>query len=330
MTEPTQASGASTRLVQTSVLDDIALITLARPDVLNALNEALLSQFGSLIREVQERRTIEGQRIKAIVLTGAGRSFAAGADVTEFLGKTAAEVDAFAWKHIQLFSALENLPLPVIALVNGFALGGGNELAMSAHYRIVADNARLGQPEVKLGIIPGYGAMQRLPRLVGPAKAAEMCANGEPVNANSAVALGLAHESVPTATAQSRAIAVARDLVEGRGTLARRNWDEIAAEQKQELSLLFRQPQVRTLLEAPTPDASHAADVRAARLAAARDALLAMRYGYEHGFAEGLRNDARMFGGVVASPGGQEWVKRFLAKDPAQSSRLTLLSAAED
>lgn len=330
MSETNEPSESGARLIQVSVTDDIALITFTRPEVLNALSEALLSQFGALIHEVHQRRTIEGRPVKAIVLTGAGRAFVAGADVKEFLNKTAAEVDEFAWKHIRLFSELENLPVPVVALVHGFALGGGNELAMSAHYRIVTEHSRLGQPEVKLGIIPGYGAMQRLPRLVGPTKAAEMCVNGEPVHGNTAVALGLVDEAAPSATGVPRAITVARDILEGRRTLARRNWDEIAAGQSEELSLLFNRPQVRTLLEAPTPDVADAGDIRAARLAAARDTLLAMRYGYQHGFADGLRNDARMFGEIVASPGGQEWVKRFLAKDPAQSSRLPLLSSAED
>ena len=138
---------------------DVAVVTLTRPDALNALSEELLSQFAGVVQEAGTNGAIGGRSVKAIVLTGAGRSFVAGADVKEFHGKSADAVDALAWKNISVFSELENLALPVVALVDGFALGGGNELAMSAHYRIVTENALLGQPEVKLGIIPGYGGM---------------------------------------------------------------------------------------------------------------------------------------------------------------------------
>ncbi len=171
---------------------DVAVVTLTRPESLNALSEALLSQFAEVVREAASLGTIGGRTVKAIVLTGAGRSFVAGADVKEFHGKTADVVDALAWKNISVFTELENLALPVVALVDGFALGGGNELAMSAHYRIVTENALLGQPEVKLGIIPGYGGMQRLPRLIGPSNAAGVCVNGEPVDGSTAVSLGWA------------------------------------------------------------------------------------------------------------------------------------------
>jgi hypothetical protein len=109
----------------------------------------------------------------------------------------------------------------------------------------------------------------------------------------------------------------------------RRDWNALAAGGKEELSRLFARPEVRVLLEAPTPGKESAGNMRAARLAAARDALLAMKHGFERGFGEGLRNDARMFGAVAASPGGQEWVGRFLAKDAAQSSFLTILPPVE-
>ncbi|MBP2675743.1 MAG: Enoyl-CoA hydratase/isomerase, partial [Deltaproteobacteria bacterium] len=323
------ADPAAGKFVDVRMAGDVAVVTLTRPDALNALSEELLSQFAAVVREAGSLGTIRGRAVKAIVLAGAGRSFVAGADVKEFHGKTADAVDALAWKNISVFTELERLSLPVVALVDGFALGGGNELAMSAHYRIVTENALLGQPEVKLGIIPGYGGMQRLPRLIGPSKAAEACVNGEPVDGNAAVSLGWADEFVPSSVALPRAVAAARDFAAGGRPVPRRDWDALAGGRAEELALLFARPEVQAILEAPTPGRETAGNVRAARLAAARDALLAMKHGFAHGFAEGLRNDARMFGAVAASFGGQEWVGRFLEKDAAQSSFLTLLPQTE-
>ena len=322
------ADPAGRNFVDVRRTGDVAVVTLTRPDALNALSEELLSQFAGVVREAGTNGAIDGRSVKAIVLTGAGRSFVAGADVKEFHGKSADAVDALAWKNISVFSELENLALPVVALVDGFALGGGNELAMSAHYRIVTENALLGQPEVKLGIIPGYGGMQRLPRLIGPQAAADVCVNGEPVDGGTAVSLGWADEFAPSSAALPRAIAVARAFAAGERPVPRRDWNALAAGRKEELARLFTRPEVKAILEAPTPGKETAGNLRAARLAAARDALLAMRHGFERGFEEGLRNDARMFGAVAASPGGQEWVGRFLAKDAAQSSFLTILPPA--
>lgn len=318
------ADPASGKYVDVRLLDDIAVVTLTRPDALNALSVEVLSQLGAVVREAGSLGAIAGRRVKGLVLTGAGRSFVAGADVREFHGGTADQIESLAWKNISVFSEIENLAIPVVALIDGFALGGGNELSMSAHYRIVTENALMGQPEVKLGIIPGYGGLQRLPRLVGPWKAAEICVNGEPVDGASAVAMGLADEFVPSAAALPRAVITVREFADGRRAWKARDWDGIAAAQREELSLLLARPEIRGILSSSTP-AKENADLPSARRAAARDALLAMKHGYDHGFAEGLRNDARMFGAVAASPGGQEWVGRFLAKDAAQSSFLTIL-----
>ena len=319
------ADPAAGKFVEVRMAGDVAVVTLTRPDALNALSEELLGQFADVVREAGSLGAIGGRTVKAIVLTGAGRSFVAGADVKEFHGKTAEAVDALAWKNISVFTEIENLALPVVALIDGYALGGGNELAMSAHYRIVTENALLGQPEVKLGIIPGYGGMQRLPRLIGPWKAAEICVNGEPVDGGTAVSLGWADEFAPSSSALKQAVAAARAFAEGRRSAPRRDWDTLAAGGKEELARLFARPEVKAILDAPTPGKDSAGILRAARLAAARDALLAMKFGFDHGFADGLRNDARMFGAVAASPAGQEWVGRFLAKDAAQSSFLTIL-----
>ncbi len=259
------------------------------------------------------------------MLTGAGRAFVAGADVKEFHGKPAPEIDALASKNISVFTELENLPVPVLAVVDGFALGGGNELAMSAQYRIVTENAILGQPEVKLGIIPGYGGMQRLPRLVGPARAAIMSVNGEPVDGDTAVAWGLADEFASSATALSVAVRRAREFLSGERTVPRKGWDAIAAGQKGALDRFLERKEIREILSATVPGPEEAKNIRAARTAAAKGALLAMKFGYENGFSAGLGNDARAFAEITASPVGQEWVGRFLAKDPIQSSFLELI-----
>jgi enoyl-CoA hydratase/carnithine racemase/NADPH:quinone reductase-like Zn-dependent oxidoreductase len=323
------AEPAKGRFIDLRLLDDVAVLTLCRPDALNALNEDLLSQLDSVVRDLRDLGAVEGRPVRALIVTGAGRAFVAGADVKEFLAKPGDAIAALAAKNIAVFSELENLSVPVIAVVDGFALGGGNELAMSAHYRIVTENASLGQPEVKLGIIPGYGGMQRLPRLVGPWKAAAMCVNGEPVDGHEAVAIGLADAFFPSSIALHRAVRLAQEVLSGRERLARRDWDGIGVGQKEAIDRLFATPEVQEILSTPPPDAAGAQDLRVARSAAGKAGLLAMRYGYDNGFAAGLANDARAFGDAAASAAGQEWVRRFLEKDPRQSSFLTLLSLPE-
>lgn len=311
------------KFIEIRFVADVAFVTLCRPDALNALNQDLLDQLSAVVRELRSLGTIDGRRAAALVLSGAGRAFVAGADVNEFLAKSADAVQALAAQNIGIFSDIERLSIPVVALVDGYALGGGNELAMSAHYRIVTENAVLGQPEVKLGIIPGYGGMQRLPRLVGPARAALLCANGEPVDGPTAVETGLADAFHPSARALLEAFRAARGAVDGTRPLPRRNWDEIAARQARELSDVLSHPAVRSLLA--DGEVADPADPRAARAAAARVALQAMEFGYKNGFSAGLANDARLFGAVTASPSGQEWIRRFLAKDPLQAAPLEVL-----
>jgi enoyl-CoA hydratase/carnithine racemase/NADPH:quinone reductase-like Zn-dependent oxidoreductase len=313
------------RYLAVNLCDDVAIVTIKRPDALNALSEDLLAQLVTVIDEVRSSRTLDGCPVRALLLRGTGRAFMAGADVTGFMNVGAPAVTALAAKVIDVFGRLERLPVPVVALIDGFALGGGNELAMSTHYRIVTENALLGQPEIKLGIIPGYGGMQRLPRLVGPRKAAELALNGEPVDGHGAVALGLADAFCPSSTALREAFRVACELADGTRSLRQRRWDDIAKSQAKELDELLALPDVSALLAAPAPDVAAAADLKAARAYAARMALDALRTGYADGFAAGLDNDARLFGVVTASPSGQHWVDRFLKKDPRQSELLTLL-----
>jgi len=310
--------------LQINLSEGIGMITIVRPDALNALNSELVAQLGAVIQEIKNSATLAGEEVKALIIRGSGRAFVAGADVKEFADNTAADVQVIAAKNIQTFSDIENLPIPVIALVDGFALGGGNELAMSTHYCIVTENAQLGQPEIKLGIIPGYGGLQRLPRLVGPRKATELSVNGEAVDPRTAIAIGLADEFAVSSTALRTAVKIARQMIAGEKPVNRRNWDQLAAAQMSEFNDLLRDAQVQALYAIPKPQAAQAADLRAARGYAAQFVLDAIKFGYEKGFEKGLENDAVLFGRIAAAPSGQEWIKRFIDKDPKQSSFLTL------
>jgi enoyl-CoA hydratase len=189
--------------------ENIALITLNRPQVLNALNRALFAELDAALSEIAG-----DDSVRAVILTGAGeKAFAAGADLREVARISAVEGQQLALNGQRIFTKLENLGKPVIAAINGFALGGGCELAMAATIRIAAENARLGQPEVKLGLLPGYGGSQRLPRLVGKGAALKLLLTGEMVSAGEALRMGLVDEVVgggellPRAKALAAAIA---------------------------------------------------------------------------------------------------------------------------
>lgn len=305
--------------------DRIGIVAIYRPEALNALSDELLVRLEAVIGEVERAGTVGGRRVDALVLTGTGRAFMAGADVTGFVGKTAGQIAAIASRVLSVYARLENLAIPVVSLIDGFALGGGNELAMSTHYRIVTENARLGQPEIKLSMIPGYGGMQRLPRLVGPRRAAALALNGEPVEGRAALDMGLADDFCPSSTALRAAFQAAQELAWGARTFVRRDWDSLAREQSAEMAALFAEPAIVELLAMPDPAPDQRGDLAVARRYAGRIALEALRTGYEQGFAAGLANDARLFGLVTAAPTGQEWVGRFLAKDPRQSAFMTLL-----
>jgi enoyl-CoA hydratase len=320
-----RADPAAGRYLDLRLIDGVGLVTLTRPAALNALSEELVAQLEAMVEEIEAKGTLCGEAVKALILRGSGRAFVAGADIQVFVGKNAAAIERLAVDNMAVFDRLENLSIPVVSLIDGFALGGGNELAMSTHFRIVTENAQLGQPEVKLGIIPGYGGMQRLPRLIGLRQAAEMSVNGEPVSGVEAVRLGLAHELHPSSTALARAFKVAQDLASGRLELERSDWDAIAASQQGEIDALYTAADVVSLLAAPVPSGDEVASIEPARRHAARITLEAMRSGYELGFEAGLANDARLFGEVVTSYSGQHWIGRFLAKDPQQPSFLTLL-----
>lgn len=321
-----RADADAGRFLDIRVIDQVAVVTLTRPEALNALNEELVSQLADLVGQLEAGAGLGGEEVSGLIIRGAGRAFVAGADIGVFVGKSAAEIEQLAVANMAVFTSLENLSIPVVSVVNGFALGGGNELAMSTHYRIVTENAALGQPEVKLGIIPGYGGMQRLPRLVGPRRAAEMAVNGEVVDGAEAVRIGLAHEQHPSCTALRRAFRVIGEFGAGTRPLPRSDWDALGAGRRDDLAALMDDDEVRGLLDTPTPDAASVGNLAAARRYAARFALMAMQPGDGSGFEDGLRSDARLFGEIVTSASGRHWIDRFLAKDPEQSSFLTLLS----
>ena len=187
----------------------IAVATINRPKALNALNSQVLEDIDQLVERVKA-----DDEIRALVITGSGeKAFVAGADIGEMSTLTKAEGEAFGKKGNDIFRKIETFPVPVIAAVNGFALGGGNELAMSCDIRICSDNALFGQPEVGLGITPGFGGTQRLARLIGPGKAKEMVFASRNIKADEAYRVGLVNavytqeELMPAAKKLAGAIA---------------------------------------------------------------------------------------------------------------------------
>ena len=165
----------------------ITTITLNRPDKLNAINAQLLTELGDVIESIAT-----DPLVRAVIITGAGsKAFAAGADIAELHGQDKDTGVVFAQRGQRVFNSIERLGKPVIAAVNGFALGGGCELAMACHIRFASTNARMGLPEITLGILPGYGGTQRLPRLIGTAKALEYILSCEMIPAATAHELGL-------------------------------------------------------------------------------------------------------------------------------------------
>lgn len=171
---------------------DIAIVTVNRPKALNALNAETLAD----IEKAMDAAAADPE-VKVVILTGAGRAFVAGADITFMQNMTAMEGRAFAMLGQAVFRKIETMEKPVIAAVNGFALGGGCELAMSCDFRIASDAAKFGQPEVGLGVTPGFGGTQRLPRLVGVGMAKELCYTGDTIDANEALRIGLVNHVVP-------------------------------------------------------------------------------------------------------------------------------------
>jgi enoyl-CoA hydratase len=196
------------QLLTLSVSERIATLTVNRPEKLNALNDATIAELGTAIDEL--RATDD---VAAIILTGAGRAFVAGADIAELANRDAPSLKALAQRGQDVFRRFETSPKPVVAAVNGFALGGGCELAMACHVRIASEKARFGQPEVKLGLIPGYGGTQRLPRLVGKGRALEMLLTGDLIDAQEAYRIGLVNRVVAPEELLATATAMLRQML---------------------------------------------------------------------------------------------------------------------
>ena len=186
----------------------LACLTVNRPKALNALNQATLAEIGAALEDIRDDAGISG-----LIVTGAGdKAFVAGADITEIASISAVEASAFTRRGQAVFDLLENLGKPSIAAVNGFALGGGCELAMACTLRIATESARFGQPEVKLGVTPGFGGTQRLPRLVGKGRALQMILTGEPIDAQEAYRIGLVNEIVAAEKLLERAAEILRKI----------------------------------------------------------------------------------------------------------------------
>jgi enoyl-CoA hydratase len=180
--------------LKTDIQGSTFVIQIARPEALNALNQGVMDELAHTLQAACQKPEVVG-----IVITGEGeKAFVAGADIKELANLTGIEATKLARKGQSIFKSIENSPKPVIAVVNGFALGGGCELAMACHMRIATENAKFGQPEVNLGIIPGYGGTQRLPQLVGRAKALELILTADLITAADALKIGLVNHVVGT------------------------------------------------------------------------------------------------------------------------------------
>jgi enoyl-CoA hydratase/carnithine racemase len=187
----------------------IAYVTIDRPKVLNALNMATMEELGEVFTDLAADR-----EIRVVILTGSGeKAFVAGADINELQKNNPVEAKAYTHRGQAVLDLIENLGKPVIACINGFALGGGCEIAMACTMRLAGDTAKLGQPEVKLGIIPGYGGTQRLPRLVGSGRAMQILLAGEMIPAQEAYRIGLVNEVLPAERLIARAEEIAQKII---------------------------------------------------------------------------------------------------------------------
>jgi enoyl-CoA hydratase len=194
--------------------DGVALLTIDRPDVLNAMDGPLLGELSEVLEQVQE-----DEEVRVVVITGSGRAFIAGADIAHM--RTLTPQQAREWSELgqRTVGRIESMKKPVIAAINGYALGGGTELALACDIRVASDKAVFGQPEVKLGMIAGFGGTQRLPRLVGPGRAKEMLFTGDHYDADAAYQMGLVNKVVPADELLDYCLAMGKRIA-ARGTEA--------------------------------------------------------------------------------------------------------------
>lgn len=195
----------------------VAVMTISRPEALNALDSSVLGDIAAAAEKVRN-----DEDIRVLVVTGEGKAFVAGADIGEMKSLNADEGRAFGLKGQAALTAIEELPIPVIAAVNGFALGGGCELSLCADIRITSEKAKFGQPEVGLGITPGFGGTQRLPRVIGLSKAMELILTGRMIKADEALSIGLVDKVVPPEALMDEALALA-NVIAANAPVAVRN-----------------------------------------------------------------------------------------------------------
>lgn len=188
--------------------NDIATVSFDRPEALNAVNSLTLIEFSDVLDRLEQ-----DSNIRAVIITGTGdKAFVAGADIAEMALLEVLELRAFSAKAHDLLFRLEQLPIPVIACVNGYALGGGSEIALACDFIYASENARIGQPEVTLGLIPGWGGTQRLARLVGKAMAKELCLTGRMISAVEAKEMGIVNYVFPQETLREETLKTARKI----------------------------------------------------------------------------------------------------------------------
>ncbi|OGU72813.1 MAG: enoyl-CoA hydratase [Ignavibacteria bacterium RBG_16_34_14] len=191
------------------IKDKIAIVTINRPDKLNALNSQTMSELKSAFTELNNNN-----EVYVVILTGSGeKAFVAGADISELSKLDMISGKEFSEKGQDIFNTIENLSKPVIAAVNGFALGGGCEVALACHIRLASENAKFGQPEVNLGIIPGYGGTQRLTRLINSGRAMEYILTGDMIDANEAYRIGLVNHVYPLSELMNKAMEMAKKII---------------------------------------------------------------------------------------------------------------------
>jgi enoyl-CoA hydratase len=202
------------KILKFELSEGVGLITISRPNALNALNSDFFKEFNAMLDEVSADKSI-----RVLIVTGDGKAFVAGADIAEMVNMDQAEGSGFSNWGQATFRRIEDLNIPVIAAINGFALGGGLELAMGCDFRIASNKAKFGQPEVNLGLIPGYAATQRLPRLVGMADALYMLITAEMITADEALRIGLVQKVVEPEQLMEEVMRIA-NLIVSKGPLA--------------------------------------------------------------------------------------------------------------
>ena len=212
------------RILNLKISEKIATVTISRPEALNALNSRFFEEMDAMIAEVSGKKDV-----RAMVITGSGKAFVAGADIAEMVDMGEAQGTAFSKTGQNTFRSLEKMDIPVIAAINGFVLGGGCELALACDIRIASEKAKFGQPEVNLGLIPGYAATQRLPRLIGLGNALYLLLSGEMIGAEEALRMGLVQKVVAPEELEGAVLDLAR-LIAGKGPQAVRLAKMVARE----------------------------------------------------------------------------------------------------